>query len=395
MALGRKHPQTAYALLRLSALYNAREAFTQAEPLAEEALAITERTLGSDHPRVASCLTVMSLVHSRRDNYDRAVPELQRALTIAERAFNPDDSTLLGILNNLGDLYALRKDFDRAEPLLTRSLEGIERTFGRDHIRVAVPLQNLGTIAREKKVRGFAVVLRRTATVATGRIDHRKALKPVVDARMVREQVVCDLFGLVQSSLIDQVDDAVRRVVEAVSLKVLTASGAWVTPVLLAFLDDRSRLCWRAQWYLAETAETVVHGLCQALGAIGQADRLEGEGRNKGRPRGVYCFRMEELAFRTVHRCATARGLLAPVVVCATVACHQSRGNEGLLGRRRTRQPLRAVAPAISTSPETRQILSSSYWDSSMSTTAGASWKTAIESNTPTATNQIWWRLIA
>ena len=41
---------------------------------------------------------------------------------------------------------------------------------------------------------------------------------------------------------------------------------------------------------------------------------------------------MEELAFRTVHRCATARGLLAPVVVCATVACHQSRGNEGLLG---------------------------------------------------------------
>ena len=49
------------------------------------------------------------------------------------------------------------------------------------------------------------------------------------------------------------------------SLKVLTPSGAWVTPVLLAFLDDRSRLCGHAQWYLAETAETFVHGLCQAL----------------------------------------------------------------------------------------------------------------------------------
>jgi putative transposase len=49
------------------------------------------------------------------------------------------------------------------------------------------------------------------------------------------------------------------------SLKVLTAAGAWVTPVLLAFLDDRSRLCCHAQWYLAETTETFVHALCQAI----------------------------------------------------------------------------------------------------------------------------------
>ena len=79
----------AHALLRLGALYMTQDAFTQAEPLAEEALAITERTLGSDHPRVASCLMIVSLLHSRRDNYDRAVPELQRALTIAERGLNP------------------------------------------------------------------------------------------------------------------------------------------------------------------------------------------------------------------------------------------------------------------------------------------------------------------
>jgi putative transposase len=49
------------------------------------------------------------------------------------------------------------------------------------------------------------------------------------------------------------------------SLKVLTPAGAWVTPILLAFLDDRSRLCCHAQWYLAETAETFVHGLSQAI----------------------------------------------------------------------------------------------------------------------------------
>jgi transposase InsO family protein len=48
-------------------------------------------------------------------------------------------------------------------------------------------------------------------------------------------------------------------------LKVLTAAGEWVTPLLVAFLDDRSRFVAHAQWYLAEGTEDFVHGLCQAL----------------------------------------------------------------------------------------------------------------------------------
>ena len=49
------------------------------------------------------------------------------------------------------------------------------------------------------------------------------------------------------------------------SRRVLTASGAWQTPVLLSFLDDHSRLGCHLQWYLEETAEVFVHGLCQAF----------------------------------------------------------------------------------------------------------------------------------
>ncbi len=49
------------------------------------------------------------------------------------------------------------------------------------------------------------------------------------------------------------------------SHSVLTAAGHWVTPLLLGVLDDRSRLCCHAQWYLAETAEYLVHGLMQAI----------------------------------------------------------------------------------------------------------------------------------
>ena len=47
--------------------------------------------------------------------------------------------------------------------------------------------------------------------------------------------------------------------------RVLTAAGEWKTPILLGFLDDHSRLGCHLQWYLSETAEVFVHGLCQAL----------------------------------------------------------------------------------------------------------------------------------
>jgi len=34
---------------------------------------------------------------------------------------------------------------------------------------------------------------------------------------------------------------------------------------LLGIIDDHSRICVHAQWYLSETAENLVHGLCQGF----------------------------------------------------------------------------------------------------------------------------------
>jgi hypothetical protein len=42
------------------------------------------------------------------------------------------------------------------------------------------------------------------------------------------------------------------------SRKVLTRAGAWATPLMLAVIDDHSRLICHLQWYLDETAETLV-----------------------------------------------------------------------------------------------------------------------------------------
>ena len=49
------------------------------------------------------------------------------------------------------------------------------------------------------------------------------------------------------------------------SKKVLTPLGEWMTPILCGVIDDRSRLACHLQWYLAETAANVAHGLSQAF----------------------------------------------------------------------------------------------------------------------------------
>ena len=49
------------------------------------------------------------------------------------------------------------------------------------------------------------------------------------------------------------------------SRPVLVATGQWQKPQLLGVLDDRSRLCCHLQWYLDETAESLIHALSQAF----------------------------------------------------------------------------------------------------------------------------------
>jgi len=53
------------------------------------------------------------------------------------------------------------------------------------------------------------------------------------------------------------------------SRKVLTRRGEWIKPLLVGFIDDRSRYLCHAQWYGSEGTEQLVHGLCQALQKVG------------------------------------------------------------------------------------------------------------------------------
>lgn len=49
------------------------------------------------------------------------------------------------------------------------------------------------------------------------------------------------------------------------SRKIMTKDGRYITPMLLAIMDDHSRVICHAQWYLDETAQSLAHGFAQAI----------------------------------------------------------------------------------------------------------------------------------
>ncbi|MBU1061072.1 MAG: DDE-type integrase/transposase/recombinase, partial [Proteobacteria bacterium] len=49
------------------------------------------------------------------------------------------------------------------------------------------------------------------------------------------------------------------------SRRIVDAQGIWRSPKALCVIDDCSRLCCHIQWYLDETAESLIHRLTQAF----------------------------------------------------------------------------------------------------------------------------------
>jgi transposase InsO family protein len=140
------------------------------------------------------------------------------------------------------------------------------RALRRDHPRWSYKLvhDNLVVIAREnpalQPLPGYASVCRYMKHHGLGkrRKPRRHELEPTFVQREQRSYAVSHVHALWHFDFHQG-----RR---AVALP----SGELVKPVLLGILDDHSRLCCHAQWYLdAENTEWLVHGLCQALAKRG------------------------------------------------------------------------------------------------------------------------------
>src|SRR5215472_15623977 len=74
--------------------------FNNAIPLAQRALAITERARGPDHPETAQSLNNLAEIYRETGAYAQAEPLFRGALAIREHVLGPDHPDTATSLNN-------------------------------------------------------------------------------------------------------------------------------------------------------------------------------------------------------------------------------------------------------------------------------------------------------
>ncbi|MGB0086176.1 MAG: tetratricopeptide repeat protein, partial [Rhodomicrobiaceae bacterium] len=88
---------------------------------------------------------------SNDGKYPQATPIAEQALALGERTLGPDHPETLRSVKNLGDLYQSQGRNDEAERLFKRALEARERVLGPDHLDTLVSVNDLAVLYQIEK----------------------------------------------------------------------------------------------------------------------------------------------------------------------------------------------------------------------------------------------------
>ena len=129
-SFGPQHQNTAATLCNLAILYQCMGDYAKALPLYERSLAIREKTLGPRHRDTAFSLNGLAHLHQAMGDYAKAVPLYERSLAIQEKTPGPQHPETAFTLNLLASLHKDMGDYAKAVPLYVRSLAIYEKSLG-------------------------------------------------------------------------------------------------------------------------------------------------------------------------------------------------------------------------------------------------------------------------
>ncbi|NEO19175.1 MULTISPECIES: tetratricopeptide repeat protein [unclassified Moorena] len=144
--LGEEHADVATSLNHLAALYREMGRYQQAEPLLTEALEMRRRLLGDQHPDVATSLNNLAALYYSMGRYQQAEPLYTQALQMDRKLLGEEHPSVATSLNNLALLYSSMGRYQQAEPLYTQALAMTRRLLGEEHPNVALSLNNLALL---------------------------------------------------------------------------------------------------------------------------------------------------------------------------------------------------------------------------------------------------------
>jgi putative transposase len=183
------------------------------------------------------------------------ISTIQRWLYAARRAADPVTVLCNQVRGDIGRFPSFSPEAEHALRAQYASHVGWNAQLHHDNLRVTLTAAGLScpsyaSVRRYLKAHG----LRRKRPQRT---DREHAGEQQIEAREIRSYEVEYALQLVHLDF------------HHGSRKVLTRRGEWVKPLLVAFIDDRSRFLCHAQWYTSESTEQLVHGFCQALQKVG------------------------------------------------------------------------------------------------------------------------------
>jgi CHAT domain-containing protein len=151
--LGPEHPKVISSLINLGDIRFATGYWYDAISTFQRALKISEKTLGPEHPDTAACLRRLALQYLFLGFYDRALPLAKRALEITKKVQGPEHEDNGSSMGCLARIYLEMGAVEQALPLAQQALRIQEKTLGAENLDTA---ESLSTLALIYRVRGAA-----------------------------------------------------------------------------------------------------------------------------------------------------------------------------------------------------------------------------------------------
>jgi tetratricopeptide (TPR) repeat protein len=123
--------------------------YSEAEPLFQRALKVSEKAPRPDQAQIALILNNLAVLYGEKKEYAKAEPLYRRALGIREKTLGPEHADTVFTTECLGLLYEKTHDYTKAQPLFLRTLMVNEKNLGPEHPKTATCLSNLSRVYEE------------------------------------------------------------------------------------------------------------------------------------------------------------------------------------------------------------------------------------------------------
>ena len=134
----------------LARVYEAKEAWTDAEAALRRGIALEESVPGHDAFVVAAARNTLAIVVHEEGRSDDSIAEFQKALAIYEREVAPGHPYIAGILLNIGNIRKGQGHLDEARAAQEKALAIWTEAYGPDARDTALPIHNMGEIDLEE-----------------------------------------------------------------------------------------------------------------------------------------------------------------------------------------------------------------------------------------------------